>query len=43
VIKAYVAWLDETQLKHILLNLDARTEKVLADELGLWALSVTAD
>jgi len=40
---AYVAWLDEKHLKPIWLNVDARTEKVLADEFGWRALSVTAD
>lgn len=43
VIHAYVAWLKENHLKPIWLNVDANTEKVLADDLGWRALSVTAD
>ena len=43
VIKAYVARLDEKHLRPIWLNVDARTGKVPADELGWRALSVTAD
>jgi len=40
---AYVAWLGEKNFKPIWLNVDARTETILADELGLRALSVAAD
>ncbi|KAF7979700.1 hypothetical protein HWV62_41034 [Athelia sp. TMB] len=43
VINAYVAWLKHNHLKPIWLNVDARTEKFLAEELGWRALSVTAD
>lgn len=43
VINAYIAWLKHHHLKPIWLNVDARTEKILADELGWRALSVTAD
>ena len=39
----YVAWLGEKFFKPIWLNVNARTEKILADELGWRALSVTAD
>jgi aspartyl-tRNA synthetase len=38
-----MAWLDERNLKPIWLNVNARMEKILADELSWRALSVTAD
>ncbi|KZP05302.1 aspartyl-tRNA synthetase cytoplasmic [Athelia psychrophila] len=43
VINAYIAWLKHQHLKPIWLNVNAHTEKYLAEDLGWRALSVTAD
>lgn len=43
VIRAYLDWLRHHHLKPIWLNVDARTEKILSEEMGWRALSVTAD
>lgn len=43
MVNAYLAWLKEHHLKPVWLNLNQATEKILAEELGWRALSVTAD
>jgi aspartyl-tRNA synthetase len=43
VIRTYLTWLRHHHLKPIWLNVDARTEKILSEEMGWRALSVTAD
>jgi hypothetical protein len=43
VVRAYITWLRHHHLKPIWLNVDARTEKFLLEEMGWRALSVTAD
>lgn len=43
VIEEYIKWLEEHKLKPIWLNVDATTEKILAERHGWRALMVTSD